>query len=63
MNSHSNSIIKGMFSSEDPVATIRSKQIDFSRSMDELPVQKQVKDYSVGKHSTESGAGSKKGFK
>lgn len=53
MRSHSKSIIAGMFSSKDPVETMRNKQVAFSKSMDELSERTSVKDYSVSKHSAE----------
>ena len=53
MSSHSKSIIAGMFSSKDPVETMRNKQVTFSKSMDELSEGTSVKDYSVSKHSAE----------
>ena len=56
MNSHSKSIIAGMFSSKDPVETIRDKQVAFSESMDKLSECISVKDYSVSKHATEPDA-------
>jgi hypothetical protein len=56
MSNHTNSIIAGMFSSKDPVETIRGKQVAFSKSMDKLSEHTSVKDYSVSKPSAEPDA-------